>query len=128
MKLKHLEAKHLLRVLAGRRLPPQLLSIPKHGFTAPVARWITENEPTLRNDVLGGQSLIAEFVDVPLARRWLTDHVAGRADHSYALWALWMLQKWRVNCGVGRQAAGGAGDEGATEWSRDGLRAYSAGL
>jgi len=98
VKLKRLEAKHLLRVLARRRLPERLLTIPKRGFTAPVARWITENENTLRTTVLTQDSAIAEFVDVNVAAEWLKDHVAGRADRSYALWALWMLQKWHENC------------------------------
>lgn len=102
MKLKRLEAKHLLRVLAQRRLPARLLTIPKHGFTAPVARWITDHATTLREQVLGQQSIVAEFVDVGMARRWLQEHLAGHADHSYPLWALWMLQKWNENCRVPR--------------------------
>ncbi|MGH9174811.1 MAG: asparagine synthetase B family protein, partial [Vicinamibacterales bacterium] len=104
MKLKGLEAKHLLKVLARRRLPSPLLTIPKHGFTAPVARWIAEHAGTLREDVLGQHSVAAEFVDVRVARRWLQEHVAGRADHSYPLWALWMLHKWNVNCRAPRVA------------------------
>jgi asparagine synthase (glutamine-hydrolysing) len=98
IKLKRLEAKHLLRVLARRRLPERLLTLPKRGFTAPVARWITENADTLRGSVLTHDSAAAEFVDVDVAAGWLRDHVAGRADRSYPLWALWMLQKWHDNC------------------------------
>jgi len=38
------------------------------------------------------------LVDVSIARRWLDDHIAGRANRSYPLWALWMIHKWWENC------------------------------
>ena len=102
LKLKGLEGKHLLRVLARRRLPRQLLSIPKRGFTAPVERWIVEQAGHLHEQVLATNGVVAGFVDIELARRWLQEHMAGRANHGYALWALWMLQKWDENCRVPR--------------------------
>jgi asparagine synthase (glutamine-hydrolysing) len=97
-KLKGLEAKHVLRTLARRRLPAELLRVPKHGFTAPVDRWIRENAAALQHDVLAPNAIVADLVDVSIARRWLDDHIAGRANRSYPLWALWMIHKWWENC------------------------------
>ena len=110
VKLRRLEGKHLLRMLAHRRLPPRLMTIPKRGFTAPVSRWISENQDILRASVLQPNSAIAEFVDVKVAAGWLKEHIAGRADWSHALWALWMLQKWHENCQ--RTATAGARETG----------------
>ena len=98
IKLKRLEPKHLLRVLARRRLPPAVFALPKRGFTAPVGRWVTAHAGELREHVLGNHSMAASLVDVPVARTWLQQHLTGHADRSYALWALWMLQKWSDNC------------------------------
>lgn len=105
IKLKRLRAKHLLRVLARRRLPERLLTLPKRGFTAPVARWVTENEDTFCRTVLTPDSAVAGFVDVSVAAGWLREHVTGRIDRSYPLWALWMLQKWHDNCRMASHAA-----------------------
>ena len=108
IKLRGLEGKHLLRVLARRKLPDRLMKIPKRGFTAPVSRWIVENHQAIRDTVLCSGSAPAQFVDVSLASRWLDDHLAGRADRSYPLWALWMLQKWHQNCQPRRGAEAAA--------------------
>jgi asparagine synthase (glutamine-hydrolysing) len=98
LKLKHLEAKYLLRTLARRRLPAPVLAMPKRGFTAPVSRWITQNADELRESALSQHAVASTFLDVNVARRWLDEHVTGRMDRAYPLWALWMLQKWRDNC------------------------------
>jgi asparagine synthase (glutamine-hydrolysing) len=97
-KLKGLEAKHVLRALARRRLPGQILDLPKHGFTAPVSQWVRDRAPMLQEKVLSANSVAATLVDVEVARRWLSDHVSERIDHGYAMWALWMLQEWHDNC------------------------------
>ena len=96
--LKGLEAKHVLRALARRRLPGQILDLPKHGFTAPVSQWVRDRAPMLQEKVLSANSVAATLVDVEVARRWLSDHVSERIDHGYAMWALWMLQEWHDNC------------------------------
>jgi asparagine synthase (glutamine-hydrolysing) len=90
-------AKHLLRLLAEKRLPPENLRLPKHGFTAPVGAWITETfAARFAADVLASDSPVADLVDLGVVRRWLSEHRTGRADRSWALWAIWMLARWRA--------------------------------
>ncbi|MFA5911158.1 MAG: asparagine synthase (glutamine-hydrolyzing) [Vicinamibacterales bacterium] len=94
-KLVGRETKRLLRRLARSRLPAQVVDRPKHGFDAPIGRWIAG--PCLemfRSDVLGPSSLVPTLVDVAEVRRLLDDHCAGRRDYSFALWALWVLARW----------------------------------
>lgn len=94
-KLPRLVSKHLLRRMADTRLPAALFSLPKHGFTAPVGDWIAgPYAGAFLADVFGPGAWIRSELDRPLLQRWFEDHRAGRADHSYALWAVWMLERW----------------------------------
>jgi asparagine synthase (glutamine-hydrolysing) len=89
------QGKALLRALARRRLPGRLWQLPKRGFTAPIGEWIAgPQEEKFRNEVLRPGSAVATHVDVgELEKRFLA-HRAGRRDDGYALWAVWVLERW----------------------------------
>ena len=94
-KLPRLDPKHLLREVGRRRLPPENLNLPKHGFTAPVGAWFQGFlGDRFRDEALGSNSQLRSLVDLDRARLWLDEHQQGRADRSYALWALWSLEMW----------------------------------
>jgi asparagine synthase (glutamine-hydrolysing) len=87
--------KLLLKKVARKRLPAEILDAPKKGFNAPVGAWIAgQYRETFRSEVLASGSCVASLVDLQYARRMFEAHVQGHADHSYALWALWMLERW----------------------------------
>ena len=95
VKMPRLRPKHLLRSLAATRLPNELLRLPKHGFTAPMAEWIRGRYAELfRAEVLGSGSAASTLVDLALVRRMFEEHRVGTRDHSQALWAVWMLERW----------------------------------
>ena len=88
-------SKVLLRRLARRRLPAPLLSMPKHGFTAPIGRWLGDTHAQqFRDEVFGTRSAIDGLMDIGMVRRMFDEHKTGARDHSYALWAIWMLERW----------------------------------
>jgi asparagine synthase (glutamine-hydrolysing) len=94
-KMPRLRAKHLLHRLAETRLPPENLHLPKHGFTAPVGRWMVGPfADRYRDEVLSSDATISGLLDQKVLRRWFEDHARGRADRSYPLWAAWMLELW----------------------------------
>jgi asparagine synthase (glutamine-hydrolysing) len=94
-KLPCLNPKYLLKQLAHRRLPAELLKLPKHGFSAPIAEWLRGSHAgRFRDEVLTGRSLTAAVLDIQELRRFFDDHVAGHQDHSHVLWAAWMLERW----------------------------------
>ena len=89
------EPKARLRSLARSRLPEELLSLPKHGFSAPIGRWIrTTHAAAFREDVFGPDAGVGAFVDLRRVRTMFEEHSTGAKDHSFALWAVWMLERW----------------------------------
>jgi hypothetical protein len=43
--------------------------------------------------VLGADSETRDIVDCARVSKLFSEHQAGH-DHSYALWAVWMLERW----------------------------------
>jgi len=95
LKQKGRTGKWILRELARRRLPPGLATLPKRGFTVPIGEWIAGPYATRYTDeVLGSGSHTRGLVDHGVLRGWFEAHRAGRHDHSYALWAVWALERF----------------------------------
>lgn len=87
--------KYLLKRVAHQTLPAELLQYPKHGFTAPVGSWIAgPYRDRFHSEVLTANSAIASLVDLGVAQRMFNQHIRGQSDHSYGLWALWILERW----------------------------------
>jgi asparagine synthase (glutamine-hydrolysing) len=94
-KMPGLQAKAVLKRLAARRLPPELLSLPKHGFTAPVGEWVTRQyADTFMSEVLSPSAFVGGLVDQSWLRRAFNAHRSGLRDESYVLWAAWVLERW----------------------------------
>jgi asparagine synthase (glutamine-hydrolysing) len=87
--------KPLLRDLAKRRLPEAIINLPKRGFTAPVGSWLAGSYAAqFRADVLGADSRTRDILDLNRVARLFDEHRSGAADHSFPLWAVWMLERW----------------------------------
>ena len=94
-KMPDLRAKYLLKQLAGKRLPSTVASLPKRGFTAPVSEWIRDAfAQQFRDDVFGPGAIVPTLVDSRRVRMMFDEHGRGEHDHSYPLWAVWMLERW----------------------------------
>jgi len=89
------QGKVLLRDLAKRRLPGALWRLPKRGFTAPIGEWLARPYASMfRDEVLASASAVDGSLDRLELKRRFDDHAGGRADHGYALWAVWVLERW----------------------------------
>jgi asparagine synthase (glutamine-hydrolysing) len=95
VKMPRLRSKYLLKSIAARRLPPALLQLPKHGFSAPVDQWMAASYAEMfRADVLRPGAAVATMLDHRRVARMFDDQRAGRAANGYALWSIWMLERW----------------------------------
>src|SRR3954469_2139697 len=107
-KMPGLRSKYLLRQLARKRLPPEIATLPKHGFSAPMSEWIAGPcASRFREDVFSSAAPIRDLVDTAFVRRLFKEHRRGRADHGQVLWSIWMLAKWSEMTAARRMGIGG---------------------
>ena len=89
------QGKALLRALARRRLPSGLWQLPKRGFTVPIGEWIAgPSAQHFRNEVLHSRAQVGDYVDRAELNRLFAAHCSGERQNSFALWALWVLERW----------------------------------
>lgn len=93
--LKGNHLKHILREVASRYMPKELISMKKQGFRFPLGIWFrTDLKDFLRR--LFDQS---RFVELGLFEKsyidtLLDEHISGKVDHNYRIWVLLNLEYW----------------------------------
>jgi asparagine synthase (glutamine-hydrolysing) len=95
LKVRGRERKRLLRLLAERYLPHEIVHREKQGFMMPLKRWLAHE---LERDVaqaLGPHGLGRRGLIRPESITRLTaEHASGRSNHSMRLWVLLILERW----------------------------------
>jgi asparagine synthase (glutamine-hydrolysing) len=87
--------KHLLRRVAARWLPREVLEKRKQGFGVPLAEWFRGPLRTLASDLVASRSFRERgLIDPRAAEQHLAAHVAGEADHGELLWLVLSLELW----------------------------------
>jgi asparagine synthase (glutamine-hydrolysing) len=95
LKLAGGKTKILLRRVAERRLPAEILSRPKRGFAPPVSRWLREDLRDLSRDLLlAPDAFSSGLFERREVERLLDDHESRRLEAGWALWTLLMLEVW----------------------------------
>ena len=94
-KIRGLEGKVLLKRLARRLLPVDVVDRPKVGFTVPLAPWFGGPLRGLLEDtLLASRCLQRGWFEPAALRATIHDHVSGRRDRSRELWTLLTLELW----------------------------------
>ncbi len=95
LKLKGTEPKALLKKVASRLVPREVLYRRKMGFGVPVGHWMrNEMQGFVRETLLGERSLKRGLFRPEQLTRIVEQHVSGQKDHYLHLWTLLMLELW----------------------------------
>jgi asparagine synthase (glutamine-hydrolysing) len=95
--------KRLLRRVAERYVPAEILQRPKHGFSVPLASWLQTDLKAWMQDLLSPQAVASRGLFEPAEVTGMVDrHLRGERDLSQQLWALLMLEAWFRQARVGR--------------------------
>lgn len=95
LKVRGRSLKNVLKTLARRYLPDELIDRAKMGFEAPVAKWINQDWRELSQDlVLGERALSRNNFKPRYLQQVMAEHRHGRRNHGGAIWALMVLEMW----------------------------------
>jgi asparagine synthase (glutamine-hydrolysing) len=89
------QTKWLLRRVAYRYVPWQLLDRPKMGFVVPVAEWLRGPLRDWVEDLFDPARFAGGLLDVDLIRRLWTAHLERRRNVEHLLWHFIMFEAWR---------------------------------
>lgn len=87
--------KRLLKDVLARYLPGHMIERPKHGFGIPIHEWLRGGLRECLTDYLAPAALNQHgLLQSEAVRQVLDEHLTGRADRGYSLWAILMFQIW----------------------------------
>jgi asparagine synthase (glutamine-hydrolysing) len=109
LKLRGGQAKHLLKRAFADLLPPENVHRRKMGFGVPVGEWFRGPLRELLEDaLLSEQGRARGYFDPAVVAEMVREHLERRADHSFQLWNLLMLELWHREMLEARPAPVGA--------------------
>lgn len=94
-KLKGWMSKYLLKELAKKFVPSNLLIRPKHGFSVPLDRWFREDLSDFVRDILFDSSTKGrEFFHHDKVVQIVEEHIAGNLNFGKEIWMLLTIELW----------------------------------
>lgn len=95
MKVRGMNGKWILKKVAERVLPHEIVHRKKWGFKVPVGEWFRGPlAASLRETLLSPEALARGYYHEPALRRLIEEHTAGRVNHEKQLWILYQLELW----------------------------------
>jgi len=95
LKLKGLTSKYILKKALKDLLPKEILKRRKMGFGIPIGKWFRHQlKDYIREILLDKRSLRRGYFKREAIQQLLDEHISGRVDHGYRLWALLNLELW----------------------------------
>jgi asparagine synthase (glutamine-hydrolysing) len=95
LRLKGYTTKYLLKRLAERYVPHDVLYRRKRGFVMPASDWLrTDLAPYLRAALLDSTFDERGWIEPSFVGRMVEEHTAGSADWGEQLWTLFVLEIW----------------------------------
>jgi asparagine synthase (glutamine-hydrolysing) len=95
MKLKGRNLKYILKRVASRYLPDELIARKKQGFGFPLALWMRSDLKSFLKNLFAESRFVELGIFNPGYMNLILDeHLEGKADHNFRLWILINLELW----------------------------------
>jgi asparagine synthase (glutamine-hydrolysing) len=97
MKLRGGESKWILKQVARRHIPAEIVRRPKAGFAAPVRAWVQGPLQPMIHELLGRDRLRARgWLDPDGVWNVIEAQWSGREDNALRIWAFLTLELWAM--------------------------------
>jgi asparagine synthase (glutamine-hydrolysing) len=95
LKLRGSSRKWLLKRLAARHVPREVVYRPKQGFAPPMQAWWGRGLTSVLDRLMGeSRSVALGWIRAEPVMRALREHASGARDHSTRLWLILWLELW----------------------------------
>lgn len=95
LKLNRFRTKYLLKKVAARLVPSEVVYRRKMGFGVPIGHWFRGEMKGFVGDVLLSEtSLSRGIVKRGMIERYIREHTSGAFDHAFPIWSLLMMELW----------------------------------
>lgn len=95
LKIKGLTRKYLLKKVASKFLPAEIIDRKKQGFPLPIAHWFRKEARGFIRDLLSPEAIRRRgLFDGAYVERLMSEHESAFADHSFLLWGLLNVELW----------------------------------
>jgi len=94
-RLKGTRSKHILKTIASKYLPQDIIERRKVGFDSPIGQWFKGELNSFVDSFLSEEQVAQSgLLNPEVVRRMLADHLAGRSNYSLQLWSIVSLEAW----------------------------------
>jgi asparagine synthase (glutamine-hydrolysing) len=95
LRLRGFTTKYLLKKLASRYVPPEIVYRKKRGFVMPAGSWLrSELSSSMRFVLLSKSFRDRDWIRPDSVERMVGEHCSGQRDWSEQLWTLFVLELW----------------------------------
>lgn len=95
LKMSRFRNKYLLKKVAARLVPSEVIYRRKMGFGVPIGSWFRgEMKDFVRDVLLSESSLNRGLIERSAIERYVNEHLSGQFDHAFPIWSLLMLELW----------------------------------
>ncbi len=95
LKMRRFETKSLLKKVAAKLVPKEVIYRRKMGFGVPIGKWFRgEMKEFVREALLSEKALNRGIVRPEMLRKYVDEHTGGTRDHAFQIWTLLMLELW----------------------------------
>ncbi len=95
IKLRGTETKYLLKKVASKIVPPEVLYRKKMGFGVPLTHWFRgEMKDFLRENLLSEKFSKRGIFKPEAIKKLVEEHINAERDHTFQIWTLLMLELW----------------------------------
>lgn len=95
LKMRGFQTKSLLKKVAARLVPKDVIYRRKMGFGVPIGKWLRdEMKDFMRGVLLSERSLKRGIIKPAILEKYIDEHINGKRDHAFQIWTLLMLELW----------------------------------
>jgi asparagine synthase (glutamine-hydrolysing) len=95
IKMRGFETKSLLKKVAARLVPKDVVYRRKMGFGVPIGKWFRgEMKGFMLGVLLSERALKRGVIKPEIVERYVNEHISAKRDHSFQLWTMLMLELW----------------------------------